>query len=464
MASPESVDEGAAAGLRCSVCASPVETPVRGTPLYRKLLACKRAGVCPTHLTPDVLIVDGKRMRYCTNHHLLHDASLFETGTSTRQTSQTTCAHARNLSLARIKRHRGGGGGGSAAAAAEGAAGVPVPSGKSSHSAPLCEPPVAWSTPAQLALPLPLDLWDDGSMDEALFAFPRDDHGPLADELALWCLPTPSQHLALSPPAPPPRLCSSVFDLDQVRDMTMASQQGAVLNHWKVKRVQSQLHGLATSPLMNTFLRCFTGERTKAHARESSVAAAQYAWVKRLFADTIHARMVRLLSTLQERVRTAALHARQTATAGGDGSARVATELVDILERVHSMTTRRGSILDALARRTNFLSPSILLMVEEFREGNAVHLHNVTTLLSILQSAGECGIAEVHAEVVRLVAEFMMVQLGLVNAALAERNTWQEGLARSDVSKADIRLGWDGLWKSVHTWVVPDECFLLYRR
>ena len=68
---------GTAAGLRCSACASPVEAPVRGTSSYRKLLACARAGVCPAHLTPGVHIVGGVRMRWCSNHHVLHPETEF---------------------------------------------------------------------------------------------------------------------------------------------------------------------------------------------------------------------------------------------------------------------------------------------------------------------------------------------------------------------------------------------------
>ena len=94
--------------LRCSVCACPVDSPVRGGPAYRRLLACARVCVCVARLTPGVHLLNGKRVRYCANHHTLHPADEFEAGTaSARATSQTTCVRARTTSLARMKRQRG---------------------------------------------------------------------------------------------------------------------------------------------------------------------------------------------------------------------------------------------------------------------------------------------------------------------------------------------------------------------
>lgn len=160
-------------------------------------------------------------------------------------------------------------------------------------------------------------------------------------------------------------------------------------------------------------------------------------------------RHTRMITALHERLRHVVKQARQDVITGGTGAAE---EVDRVLDTIHSMATRRSALLNALCKRTNILSPSLLLMAEEFRDGNAVHLMNAGLLRDLLRSGAESGHAGVHAEVVRQVAEFAVVQLGLVRDALAERAAWLDALAAPN-RKFDIRRGLDGLWQSVqHSW------------
>jgi hypothetical protein len=74
--------------------------------------------------------------------------------------------------------------------------------------------------------------------------------------------------------------------------------------------------------------------------------------------------------------------------------------------------------------------------------------------------------------VVRLVAEFALLQLGLVMSALSERNAWMDSLrgggrnqhpekrrlaALAGNCVVDIRRGWDGLLQHWQVWVIPRE-------
>jgi hypothetical protein len=293
-----------------------------------------------------------------------------------------------------------------------------------------------------LPLPLPVDWEGEDDVEEALLVWPwTDDTNPFAfDDLQ-------TQQLVLPPPPPPAALvlCSD--------DTTLAAQSdqlaAPVLSSPVVRQTITQLHGLATSAQTADFLRCFAGDKAKAHVEERPAAVGQYTWIRRLFAGTIMQRHTRMITALHGRLRGVVRQARQDVLTGGTDAA---SELVRVLDTIHAMATRRCALLTALARRTSILPASLLLMIEEFRDGNAVHLQNAGTLRELVRSAAESGDAGVHAEVVRLVAEFAVVQLGLVREALAERAAWLDALTASGGS-FDVRRGLDGLWQSVqHSW------------
>ena len=475
----------AAPGLLCSVCTSPVPPPVRGGPSYRRLLACAKLGVCTEHLTPGVHVLESKRVRFCTNHHVLHPAEEFESGSAaSRATSQTTCTRARSLSLARIKRQRSG------------AAQQP---GRGEGSAPGF--PTAPRGPAavsqhQLAvsLPLPCDWDEDVDVDEALFGWSFGDNSggsggmsvgfsavdPLDDD-PFACLMPPYQHprLTLQPPRAlvleeeqggggqvqlaAPVLHSTLVTAAAAQALQQQQQQqqqqslaAHVLQHPLVGAATSQLHALATSPNSTALLRCFAGDKARAHVAECPSAVSTYLWVHRIFTATITQRQNRMLANLHERFRACVVQARQELVVF---SARCesATELGRVLDAVHAMSTRRGALLTSLARRTSLLAPSIALMVQEVIDGNAMHLCNAGVMRSLVHAAAAAGSGngDAAAEVVRLVAEFAVVQLGLLRDALAERAAWLDALAgRQGHSKFDIMRGLDGLWQSVHqSWV-----------
>ena len=186
-------------------------------------------------------------------------------------------------------------------------------------------------------------------------------------------------------------------------------------------------------------------------------AVQQYIWIRKLFAATVMHRNTLMVTALHDRLRSLVVQARQgiVAVRGPDA----ASELARVMDVVHAMATRRGALLASLAKRTGLLSPSILLMITEFQDGNEVHLRNVATLLQLARSAAAAGDPETRAEIARLVSEFAVVQMGLVRDALAERAAWLDGLSPSGAgARFDIRRGLDGLWQSVqHSWVVIHE-------
>ena len=469
-----------------------MDPPLRGTPTYRKLLACSRVRVCPAHLTPGVHLLDGKRVRYCTNHHTLHDAAEFEASSGaqpSRATSQTTCTRARSLSLARIKRQRSGG---------AGAAKQPTPSrvGTSQPSSPF--PQHAGEQVADkllLSLPLPGE-WEEEEVEDVLFGWPFGGGGlsprsaifGTGDDDPLSFLLQPKQPLLAPPQSPGLRLEEWVGgagggeaqqqqlqaaqpvlhsplvrhgrELRAVADPQQQQQQLAlpsVLRSPLVAAAAAQLHSLATSPQMALFLRCFAGDKARSHVAVTPSAVQQYIWIRKLFAATVMHRNTLMVTALHDRLRSLVVQARQgiVAVRGPDA----ASELARVMDVVHAMATRRGALLASLAKRTGLLSPSILLMITEFQDGNEVHLRNVATLLQLARSAAAAGDPETRAEIARLVSEFAVVQMGLVRDALAERAAWLDGLSPSGAgARFDIRRGLDGLWQSVqHSWVVIHE-------
>ena len=213
------------------------------------------------------------------------------------------------------------------------------------------------------------------------------------------------------------------------------------------------MHSLATSTQTAACLRCFAGDQARSHVEECPAAVQQYIWVRKIFAATIMQRHARMVAALHHRLRSLVVQARQDSVAARGCDA--ASELGAVLDAVHAMGTCRAALLASLAKRTGLLSPSILLMITEFQDGNEVHLRNADTLRQLVQRARADIPREAQAEVIRLVAEFSVVQLGLVRDALAERAAWLDGLSPSGgQGKFDIRRGLDGLWQSVqHSWV-----------
>jgi hypothetical protein len=483
----------AAPGLRCGVCACAVELPLRGTPSYRKLLACNRLHVCPDHLTPGVHLLDGKRVRYCTNHHTLHDAAEFEAASSgaqpSRATSQTTCTRARSLSLARIKRQRSGGGPDRVAAKQPSTTlgGGPLPPPPPPPPLPPPGEPLAGQQ-LVMSLPLPVEL-DDGELEEALFGWPFFEEecspcslfGPAAggDDDPFSCPLLPKQQpratlpLALEewrgggegwagqhalPVLHTPLQAHAAAAAPPAQQQQVALP--LILRSPVVEAATSQLHRLATSPHMAVFLRCFAGDKARAHVGVTPSAVRQYIWVRQIFHATLMARTTRMVTALHDSLRSLVLQARQdiVATRGPDAP----SELVQVVGAVHAMATRRGALLTSLAKRTSLLSPSILLMIAEFKDGNDLHLHNLGVLLQLAHSAAAAGDPEARAEVVRLVSEFSLVQVGLVRDALAERASWLDGLSTGSGgaggARFDIRRGVDVLWQSVQqSWVSIHE-------
>ena len=464
------------------MCACPVDSPVRGGPAYRRLLACARVRVCVAHLTPGVHLLDGKRVRYCTNHHTLHPADEFEAGTaSARATSQTTCVRARTMSLARIKRQRG----------------AQQQAGQASHQP---APPFSPSSEPQQQLlvsrPLPVD-WEEEDVEGALFGWPFSNGGGFSGGLddsgehpfSFFLPPKQQPRLALtrqpgrllleqehrgdrqgcgeqqqlqSAVAPVHVLHSPLAAAAAGNELQAAADQQhqqqlalpPVLHSPLVGAAIAQLHSLATSTQTAAFLRCFAGDQARSHVEECPAAVQQYIWVRKIFAATIMQRHTRMVTALHDRLRSLVVQARQDSVPARGCDA--ASELGAVLDVVHAMGTRRAALLASLAKRTGLLSPSIVLMMQEFQDGNEVHLRNADTLRQLVQRARAEGIPrEARAEVIRLVAEFSVVQLGLVRDALAERAAWLDGLSPSGgQGKFDIRRGLDGLWQSVqHSWV-----------
>ena len=489
MDATESPDAAHAAGARCSVCASPVETPARVNPSYRKLLACNRAGVCPAHLTPGVHVVAGIRVRYCTNHHVLHPETEFESrNVKSERTNQTTCARARDLSVSRFKRQRNA----SATAAASRAAAGGGTSGGSTQLghcqvsvdgaaplAPLCGDPLLQVPP------LLVGGWEE-DVEDALLGWPWDDKdgsgGNRDDPFSLFpppmlTLKTNSTPLVL--PTPPSPVPLHVQPRDAITTTATSIPQPSAVHHTAAANVSAvgpvvaafmTIQSLATSPQTAASMRCVAGDRAKAYAEECPAAAAQYACAWRL-SSPLRRRQARNLDILLGRLQGLVPQARQDVLARGRANSTTGEELVRVLDAMHDLASRRRLALAAVAD-SRLLSYSIAFLIQELRDGNEVHMCNAAALLELVRSSAESGNAEVYAEVVRLVAEFVLLQLGLVMSALSERNSWMDGLrgggrhqhpekrrlaALAGNCMVDIRRGWECLLQHWQARVIARE-------
>jgi hypothetical protein len=175
------------------------------------------------------------------------------------------------------------------------------------------------------------------------------------------------------------------------------------------------------------------------------------------------------LAIVLERLQGVVLQARRDVLARGRANITTGEELLHVLDAMHDLAGRRRLALATVAD-SRLLSNSIALLIQELRDGNEVLMCNLAAVLALLQSSAASGNVEVHAEVVRLVAEFALLQLGLAMSALSERNAWMDGLrgggrnpeqrrlaALAGNCVVDIRRGWDGLLQHWQAWVIPRE-------
>ena len=392
-------------------------------------------------------------MRYCTNHHTFHDESEFESHSAkSERTKLTTCARARDLALTRFKRRREA----SAAAAAESGSGGSVQLGP---SAALLEGVPALGDASLLQLPpLPVAGWGD-DVEDALLGWPwGDDSDPFG------LLPPGTTPPVL--PKPPSPMQSLVQPREMRTVVAAPEQQASVVG--PVLSASLTIQNLATSPQTATYMRCVAGDRAKAHAEECPAAAAQYACAWRLIFP-LRQRQSRNLAIVLERLQGVVLQARRDVLARGRANITTGEELLHVLDAMHDLAGRRRLALATVAD-SRLLSNSIALLIQELRDGNEVLMCNLAAVLALLQSSAASGNVEVHAEVVRLVAEFALLQLGLAMSALSERNAWMDGLrgggrnpeqrrlaALAGNCVVDIRRGWDGLLQHWQAWVIPRE-------
>jgi hypothetical protein len=216
------------------------------------------------------------------------------------------------------------------------------------------------------------------------------------------------------------------------------------------------IQSMATSPQTAAVLRGIAGDQAKALAAKCPTAATQYAYVYSLTAP-IKQRQLRNMSNLRERLQSIVLRARQAVH--GHGSITVGGELREVLDTFHSQACRRATALETLAQ-SRLMTSAIGLLVHELRDMLELQKLNTTALLDVLQSAAVSGCAVLHAQVVRLVAEYALLQLDLSTSAAKERTDWLEGLHRG----LGRQVHYEGMsrrlidwWHKWQTWVVPEE-------
>jgi hypothetical protein len=215
---------------------------------------------------------------------------------------------------------------------------------------------------------------------------------------------------------------------------------------------------MATSPQTAAALRGIAGEQAKALAAKCPTAATQYAYVHSLTAP-MKQRQLRNLSNLRERLQSIVLRARQAVQGQGQGSSTVAGELREVLDTLHSQACRRTTALETLAQ-SRLMTSAIGLLVQELRDTGELQKLNATALLDVLQSAAVSGDAVLRAQVVRLVAEYALLQLHLSASAANERTDWLEGLHRGLGRQVHYEGMFRGLmdwWHKWQTWVAPEE-------
>ena len=409
-------------GAACSVCHTPLEAPVRGTPSYRKSLASVRAGVCQAHLAGDHL-VRGALSRYCTNHHMWHELSLFGS------TSSTTCAHARALAASRAKRQRtlekGADAGGSALSSPGGWADALSSRAVGSQS--------LGGALAASTTPLRWSAWDDElpllpeAADDLGFAgfddLNDDAWAHLASEVAADLPPaTPCDAVGESPPhdggcggSSEERLCTVA--LVPPTAVTAACNSATAASDF--------LNALAQTTGRD-IVRCVAGARAQKHAAQSESSAVLYSLLWGM-APALIQHNLKNLNSFQPALETVLLQA-QADELSGASVATAAPALSALLDRLVAAAEKRASVIGRV-KDSWFATPCIVVLFQEVLDGNAAHLHNIFLLSALLQGAALSASPRDHVEIVRLIVEWLQQQLLQMKKALHERKAWMTGLS-----------------------------------
>ena len=407
-------------GAACWVCHTPLEAPVRGTPSYRKSLASVRAGVCQTHLAGDHL-VRGALSRYCTNHHMWHELSLFGT------TSSTTCAHARALAASRAKRQRTLEKGADAGGAALSCGGADVLSSRAVGSQSLGGALAASTTPLRWSA------WDDElpllpeAADDLGFAgfddFNDDAWAHLASEVAADLPPaTPCDAVGESPP-PDGGYCGSSDE----RLCTVALvPPTAVTAACNSATAASDFLTVLAQTTGRDIVRCVAGARAQKHAAQSESSAVLYSLLWGM-APALIQHNLKNLNSFQPALENVLLQA-QADELSGASVATAAPALSALLHRLVAAAEKRASVIGRV-KDSWFATPCIVVLFQEVMDGNAAHLHNMFLLSALLQGAALSASPGDHVQIVRLIVEWLQQQLLQMKKALHERKAWMTGLS-----------------------------------
>jgi len=407
-------------GAACWVCHTPLEAPVRGTPSYRKSLASVRAGVCQTHLAGDHL-VRGALSRYCTNHHVWHELSLFGS------TSSTTCAHARVLAASRAKRQRTLEKGADAGGAALSCGGADVLSSRVVGSQSLGGALAASTTPLRWSA------WDDElpllpeAADDLGFAgfddLYDDAWAHLASEVAADLPPAiPCNAVGESPP--PDGGCCGSSD-ERLRTVALVSPTAVTAVCNSATAVSDFLTALAQTTGRD-IVHCVAGARAQKHAAQSESSAVLYSLLWGM-APALIQHNLKNLNSFQPALENVLLEARVDELSGAS-VATAAPALSALLDRLVAAAEKRASVIGRV-KDSWFATPCIVVLFQEVLDGNAAHLHNMFLLSALLQGAALSASPGDHVQIVRLIVEWLQQQLLQMKTALHERKAWMTGLS-----------------------------------
>jgi hypothetical protein len=412
-------------GAACSVCHAALEAPVRGTPGYRKSLASVRAGVCQAHLAGDHL-VRGVLSRYCTNHHLWHELALFG------GTASTTCVHARALAASRAKRQRtldkgahAGGTGPSCGSDASppGVLGHGVAGGASGGVAASVNP-LRWSTWG-FELPALPEAADDMALPGFGDDFDVDAWGTVEvhtrSAAAADLLPAPPSVVDGDHPSPDGGVCGD----EQLCTVLLVPPTAVPAACTSASAASDFLTSLAQTTGRG-IVRCVAGSRAQAHAAQSESSAVLYA----LLWDMSPALIQHNLNNLKRfhPALQSVVHQAQADELSGASVATAAPALSALVDRLAAAAQKRANVIGRM-KDSWFATPGIIVLLQEVLDGNAAHLHNLSLLTALLQGAALGASPGDYVHIVRMVAEWLQLQLLQLIQALHDRRAWMTGLS-----------------------------------
>ena len=373
----------------CTVCSQPVPAPVRPSSEYRTALACRKAQVCAEHLTASDVTLDGVLSRYCSNHHAFHPVGDFAFSNRTcRKVSQPSRVPSFPEVDTAVPESSGAGRGPSASVPDAGS-----PTLGLNH--PACRLDASWPFPTDMA-----------GFDDML------EHTPAFGELFDLTPPTSVEDVGMPSSSDP--FIEDIYSL--LERLTLRS----VANIQAAEGVKARA--------------AFLEQKTKVYTALAS------SFVHGLIAKNVDRLFEHLSETLEDIICCARLDANKVLY-----NPQTTLRFIEFLLWIISVCEKRKRLfLDA--KHTKICSSGgWCVFVDEILCATENQLEGFKLLLSALRRAHELQ----SSKEVRIVSEWLHVQLSLNRSALKKRKKWMgeygkefgiQGSIKKSIGR--IILGW----------------------